>query len=391
MALTFGGEQKQMVKILSLLNRQLFQPIVCCIRQHGYVDEKIRELASEFICLRMKRRYNLPGEVWKLRRIVKEHNIDLIHTGVFGSEFSPLLVALTTGVPVIAFLPTTYDLKARFAAEGAGSSILYWKSRIFYMVHAVLARLVKVHYIAYSQTIKESAIKNLHLPPERISIIPLGLVPDEFNGGLQHHGAIIKLKDELGLNGAYPILLNVARISPVKGQKDLLEVMPQILKRFPKAKLLIAGDGDGQLLGQLVDLRAQLKLQEQVQLLGRRDDIAALLHVSDLFVFSSYFEGLPGAIVEAMAAGKPVVAFDIPSLKEVVEDGFSGILVRERNVNKFAESIIQLAENPEIARKMGERSQKIVRERFDIRQNVKSLQVVYQKMLNGSSGVLRTL
>jgi glycosyltransferase involved in cell wall biosynthesis len=387
-ALTFGGEQKELVKILSYIDRKHFQPVVCCIRRFGYLEPAIRDLASKFICLQVGSRYNLLGEVRRLRRVIKENDIDLIVTGIFGSEFSPLLTALITRVPAVAFLTTTYDLRARSAAAG-GSAILYWKSRVFYMVHAILARLVKVHYIAYSETIKESAIKNLHLPPERISIIPLGQDPDKFDARLLPPDTTTRLKDELGLNGAYPILLNVARLSAVKGQKDLLEVMPHVLERFPRARLLIAGDGESQISQELASLRNHLSLQGHVQLLGHRDDIAALLNISDVFVLSSYYEGLPGSVIEAMAAGKPVVAFDIPSIRELVTDGNTGILVPERNIGLFAESVVQLAEHPNAARKMGELAQQIVQRKFDIRQNIKDLENLYEKMLTASPVSLR--
>ena len=126
MALTFGGEQKQLSKILSYIDRDLFLPIVCCIRRFGYVEPTIQKLASKFICLQVKSKYNLPGEVRRLRRVIKEHDIDLIVTGIFGSEFSPLLTSMITRVPAVAILTTTYGLKARSAAEN-GSAISYWK------------------------------------------------------------------------------------------------------------------------------------------------------------------------------------------------------------------------------------------------------------------------
>jgi glycosyltransferase involved in cell wall biosynthesis len=379
-ALTLGGEQKQLAKILSYIDRKHFQPIVCCIRRFGYVEPAIQKLASKFICLEVGSRYNLLGEVRKLRRVIKEQNIDLIVTGIFGSGFSPLLGALITGVPAVAFLTTTYDPGARSAAA-SNRTVSYWKTRVYYIVHAVLARLVKVHYIAYSETIKESAIKNLHLPTERISIIPLLQDPNEFDGRLLPPDATTRLKDELSLHGAYPVLLNVARLSVVKGQKDLLQAMPQILERFPRAKLLIAGDGPSQLKQELASLQDQLNLKESVQLLGHRNDIAALLHISDMFVLSSYYEGLPGAVIEAMAAGKPVVAFDILSVRELVKDGNTGVLVPERNIALFAKSIVQLAEHPDTARNMGERARQIVKSKFDIRQNMKELEVLFKRVL----------
>jgi glycosyltransferase involved in cell wall biosynthesis len=299
--------------------------------------------------------------------------------GIFGSEFSGLLAAMSAGVPAVAVLQTTYDLRARSATISTKRATWYCKWRTIYMMHAMLARIVKVHFVALSQAIKDSAVRHLGLPPERITVIPLGLNPEESDGGLIDQEAARRVKDELGLDEAYPILLNVARLSPVKGQKDLMQAMPRVLERFPQAKLLIAGDGP--LLSELEQMRDHLGLQDQVLLLGRRDDIKALLHASDLFVFGSYYEGLPGAIIEAMATGRCVVSFDIPSLRAVIEDKRSGVLVQGRDVERFAEAIVNLAEHRDVARNMGERARQIVKEKYDIRQNVRSLEALYRRML----------
>jgi glycosyltransferase involved in cell wall biosynthesis len=103
--------------------------------------------------------------------------------------------------------------------------------------------------------------------------------------------------------------------------------------------------------------------------------------MSDIFVFGSYYEGLPGSVIEAMAASKPIVAFDIPSVRELVRDGNTGILVRERDYSLFAASVIQLARDPDTARKMGERSQQLAESEFDIRQNIKELEALFEQIL----------
>lgn len=379
-ALTFGGEQKLLAQMCRHIDQSRFQTVICCVGQFGHVDESIRALEMPMLSLGVKNRYNLPRVVWKLRRVIREYSIDLVVTGIFGSEFSGLLAAVSMGIPMVAILETTYDLATR---DQASAGINFTKWRFLYALHALIARMPRIHYVALSQAVKQSAVKHLHLPPERVTVIPLCSAPDEFDNDLLNSEAAVKVRSELGINGAYPVLLNVARLSSLKGQKDLLQVMPRVLECFPEAMLLIAGDGP--LFHQLAELRDNLGLRERVLLLNHRDDICTLLHASDLFLFSSYFEGLPVAVIEAMTAGKCVIAFDIPALRGLVRDGYSGVLVEGRNIRQLAETIIDLAEHSDTARKMGERARRIVRKEFDIRRNVKELETLYNRMLMGYS------
>jgi glycosyltransferase involved in cell wall biosynthesis len=377
--LSFGGEQKLLGQILTNLDRGQFRPVVCSLRPFEYVEPIIRDLSGGIICLQVPGPYHILKAVTGLRRVIRERNVDLLHMGIFGSEFAGLLAAFVTRIPVVALLTTTYDLEARPVTSPAKKLARSWKWRAIYLVHAILARMVKVHYIALSEEIKKSAIKNLHLPAEKIAVIPLGPNTEEFDGMRLPRQKVTQLKNDLDLDGAYPVLVNVARLSPVKGQKEIIEAMPYILKRFPGAKLLLAGDGP--LLEELTRLCNSLGLRKHIHLLGRRDDIAALLAASDIFVFGSYYEGLPGAVIEAMAAGKPVVAFDIPALREVVQDKLSGILVNGRDVAGFARAVVQLAEGHREAASMGKQARNIAGRRFDIKSNLKKLEEIYKVVL----------
>lgn len=120
-----------------------------------------------------------------------------------------------------------------------------------------------------------------------------------------------------------------------------------------------------------------------MKLLGLRDDIPLLLAVSDIYVATSYLEGFGNAIVEAMAAGKPVVAYDIPVFNEILK-GEAGILVESRNHDLLAAEIVRLAANPEKIQVMGSRGIQMVRDNFDIRRNTKRLEYLYERIINGA-------
>jgi glycosyltransferase involved in cell wall biosynthesis len=232
-----------------------------------------------------------------------------------------------------------------------------------------------------SNTVKESAIKNLGISADRVDVVYRGLAIENFLPEHHEDGAAIKLKEELTLADAYPILINVGRLWPVKGQRDLIQAMPAIKKRFPRAILLIAGQGP--LEAELKKERDRLKLQDSVKFLGLRNDIPLLLAVSDIYVATSYLEGFGNALVEAMAAGKPSVAYDIPAWREVLK-GEAGVLVETRSPDRLADEITRLASDPEKIKMMGSRGIQIARENFDIRVNTKNLERIYERILNSA-------
>lgn len=378
-SLSFGGGQKLIGQILNHIDRGYFEPVLCSIRPYGHIDAALYEAGIKIICLQIRSPYNVFKGVRRLLRVIRENKIDVVHMEIFGAEFIGQIAAMLARIPVVVLLTTTYDFKIRAAGSGSGGAPQFIKWLAICLVHAILARLAKIHYIALSEATRRSAIKNLRLPKSKVSVNPLGLDLDAFPAPHLISKEATRIKKQLNLEGAYPVLLNVARLSPMKGQRDLFKAMPSIVKQFPEARLLLAGDGP--YLDELERLRESLGMQQHVQLLGRRDDVDVLLAISDIFVFSSYYEGLPGAVIEAMMAGKPVVAFDIPPLQELVCDQATGLLVKSRDIEELAGSVIRLTKNREEARAMGEEARSLARNKYDIKLNLKKLEEIYKVVL----------
>ena len=145
-------------------------------------------------------------------------------------------------------------------------------------------------------------------------------------------------------------------------------------------KVLIAGN-EGNFSGELKALCEKNSTEGFVRLLGHRDDIPVLLSAADIFVFPSLYEGAAGAVVEAMALGLPIVASDIPSIREIVEPGRNGILVEPGSPEKLAKAIDLLMEDKEKRALFGRRSREIFLERYTSDRSMSRMIVLYEEVL----------
>lgn len=370
-----GGAETQLVENVLHLDPERFASVVCF---GGPADDYVATLEHAGVPVVQ---IGVPGNIaslrpaWKLAQVARKHKADIIHVGLFPNR-TGLLGAALARRPAVTTLPRTYDWTSD-DDRSVGAAGRSWKSRLMFNAQVALAKRVSRRFVAISDAVRVSAAKQLGIPDERMTIIHRAVVAEEFAPPTDHETR--NLKGELGIDDAYPVMVNVARLVPVKGHKELLSAMPAILRALPKAKLIFAGDGPER--SALAEQAQQLGIADSVLFIGNRDDVPAVLNVADIFVFGSFFEGFGTAVVEAMAAGLPVVAFRLPSLEEIVEDGLSGMLIDDRDEARFAEVVVQLASDPERIQAMGSRGQEITREKFDIRRTIRELETLYEKVL----------
>jgi glycosyltransferase involved in cell wall biosynthesis len=172
-----------------------------------------------------------------------------------------------------------------------------------------------------------------------------------------------------------PVIGNVARLAEQKGQRDLLAAAEIVLERYPRASFVVVGEGE--LRGELEELAAQPSLSGRVTLLGARNDVPALLAGLDVFAFPSRFEGLCLAVIEAQAAGVPVVATPVGGIRETVVDGVTGLLVPPREPAALAAGILRLLDDPAAAQRLAEEAQRRVRDRFSVERMVAETLALY--------------
>ncbi len=171
----------------------------------------------------------------------------------------------------------------------------------------------------------------------------------------------------------------VGRQEYQKGHRYLLDAMHQLADR-PNLVLLVAGR-TGNESDELRRILATMpETAERVRLLGHRSDVAEILAASDPFVFPSLFEGMPGAVIEAMASGLPIVASDIEPVREVVDIGTNALLVPSRDASALADAVRELLDDHSRINAMGRRSREIFDERFTIERSVHGFLDLYREL-----------
>ncbi|MBO9542512.1 glycosyltransferase [bacterium] len=187
-----------------------------------------------------------------------------------------------------------------------------------------------------------------------------------------------QVRAELGLPAEQAIILNVARLSPEKGQRYLIEAMPRLLAAQPDAQLLLAGDGPCR-----AELEAQVQklgLTRSVQFLGYRDDVSRLLLAADVFCLPSLLEGLPLSAAEAMAARLPIVATRVGGVPEIIQDGVTGYLVPPRDPAALAERLAALLADPAGRQRFGTAGQAHFAAHLTLAQMASKFEALYERL-----------
>ncbi len=185
------------------------------------------------------------------------------------------------------------------------------------------------------------------------------------------------LRGELGMKAGEPLIANVAALTDHKGHGYLLDAMPRVLERFPRARLAIAGEGE--LRDPLIAQRDRLNLSGAVQFLGYRDDVPNLLAAADLFVLSSHLEGLCTSILDAMAMRRAVAAPTAGGIPEAVVDGETGLLAPPRDAAGLAERMVRLLEDNHLRLRMGAAGRRRVEAHFTVDAMVEKTLAAYRQ------------
>ncbi len=198
-----------------------------------------------------------------------------------------------------------------------------------------------------------------------------------FNSGI----SIAEKQKELNLERRVPVVGNISRLFELKGHNYLLEAASRVVEVFPETKFLLVGDGI--LRERLIRQAEDLKIRDNIVFTGlvERKEIPKLISIMDVVVHTSLREGLPRVLPEALAMAKPVIAFEIDGIVEIIKDGMNGYLIPPKDSRKLANSIIHLLQDKEKAKRMGEAGREMVNPAFELEVMLERISDVYKESI----------
>lgn len=369
-----GGTEHQLALNISALDSERVQSYVCYLSKPNDFEPLFAASNVPVHMLGVNSRRQWAAGVFKLRRLVKELDIGLIHTQLFSADLIGGITGKLAGVPVVGTLANSlYEDEWLIDNPHVNRA----KLQFSLSMRKFVARLCDSHLIAVSNSVKSSAVKQLGVPDSKVSVVYRSVSPNWFEPVDEQ--VVLEKKRELGIEGRYPVIASTGRLIPQKGQRYLVEAMPAIVERFPDAVLLVVGEGF--MRASLEPLVDRLGLQNNVRLLGRRRDVRALLHLSDVFAFPSLHEGCPNALLEAMAAGVPVVASNIAPNYEVSSEGELVRLAPPCNPGALADALIETVSQQEHARQVSLKASDMVRRNFTLASASERMTEVFERCL----------
>lgn len=354
--LSTGGVENMLYKIVTRYDRERFLPIVCCIKSGGEVAERLKEEGIKVIILERMKRHGFDWiAVKEVYRILKKHSIHILRTHQYHANLYGRIAGALAKTPVI--VPSFHNLyespeRPKLHRRLINRILVRWSDRI----------------VAVSEAIARDIVRFDRVRLEKIKVIPNGVVLEDFSINLDK----VNARKEFGFPDNGFIIGSVGRLTPQKGHEYLIRAVTGM------KNLIIAIAGDGPLKEKLSGLAKELGVKCFFTGTIPQERIPFFLKSLDLFCFPSLWEGMPSALIEAMAAGVPIIASDIKPNADVLMD--SGILFKPGDVSALRNSISRLSSSNSLRENLS-RSALEQAQRFSIDNTVKEYERLFFEIL----------
>ena len=353
-----GGAEKLLLDICRYTDKDKFDLIITSFQKGALENEFKRFSYVKKIDLNDSKQFSFKT-LRRLNKIIKKERIDIIQTHLQKPDLYGFLLKLKNPhVTWIIKKGNTDDYRTK----------LFWRISNGF-IHR-FANLV----IPTSNQVKEFTKKIEFVPEKKFKVIYSGIDTAAMDLALKKDCSK-KLKKELGFKKTDKVIISVGRLVYQKGFSYLIRIMKELTEQDKRYKLLIVGDGP--LKSKLESLILNLKVNDNVKLLGERTDVIDLLQISDLFCLTSVKEGIPITLMEAMYVGVPIVTTNVGGNKELVQHGQTGFLEKAKDISSIKQRIKQLLHKESIRKKFIENARKTILARFSIIKTTRNYEKVY--------------
>jgi glycosyltransferase involved in cell wall biosynthesis len=350
-SLVAGGSEMYALKLAANLDPVLYSSFICAMDQGGALEDEVRRSGIPYRIMNRKPTVQL-AMMWRLFRLFRQIRASVVQTHHFNQLFYSALAAKVLGARLIH----------------TEHSVEYLKARRFRIALRLLSMMCD-DVVAIGDDGARVLREHVGIPARKLRIIRAGINPSSETTSKR------QARRSLGLSENDKVAVIVARLYPEKNHLMLLEAFAKVLHDQPSARLLIVGEGTEQ--AAIASHIQKLGLADSVNMLGVRRDVDVILAACDLFVLSSDREGLPIAVLEAMAMARPVVATSVGDLSRVVVDGVTGRLVEPGQAEALAHAMSSVLGDESLAIRMGEATRAVAIRNFSLDAMITKFQSLY--------------
>jgi glycosyltransferase involved in cell wall biosynthesis len=354
-----GGADQQLLSAAQLMRTRGHEVRIVSLTPLGPMGLEARRTGIPTESLEMRRGIPDPRGLWRLIQLVRVWRPDVLHSHMVHANLMARVLRLFVPVPVM--VSTIHNI---------------YEGGALWMAAYRLSNSLVDHMTIISEAAANRFVSERIVPRELLSCIPNGIDTERFSGVVPGTREVLRRSLDLGSEFVW---LSVARFETAKDHPNMLRAFATVRERRRDAVLLLVGRGS--LQAETETLANQLSLHGAVRFLGVRADVPELLSAADGYVMSSAWEGMPIALLEAAAAGLPIVATRVGGNHEIVAEGESGFLVPARDHEALARAMLRLMDLPETERRtMGERGRQHVELNYSLGRVVDRWEGLYQEI-----------
>lgn len=364
-----GGATTQHAWIMSGLDRDRFEPLAV-IGPGDYLPKKMEEAGIPYHVIEpWDRGINPANDLYvyrELSKIVRRFKPHIVHVRTIKGQLIGRLVAMHERIPIVVYTSHGYIFN---------STHPWWVKQIAISMERYLKRITTMQ-IAVCEADRAAALQYGTADPERIVVVLNGVETERFARNIPRRE---ELRHKLRLNPDDIAIIFVGRFEWAKHPELLVEAFAKALPEVDHLKLILVGDGP--LLAKCQQMAEELGISSRTDFLGKRLDVDEILPAGDIFTLSSRYEGLPLSMLEAMAAGLPVVVPDVGGIAEVVVHGVNGFIYPEGSRESLATHLVRLARNTILRKQMGATNAELARRELDLSRVIEENYRIYDELI----------